>query len=396
MSAAVRRAGLGLSLALVAAVTLLPYIAGFPGAYLQMALAALLLLWLTVARPRIEVGPEGWCLLAAVGLLAAVFAINGTIAYTVNFMMLVLAVPLASALRAQAAPHNTQFTARLALAGVAIAAAVALFQVMFEHKARASGFASDEIWSAVAALVVGWLALIGRLDATGTWRHLYLLGPVFAALVVLLSGSRGPMLAIPLLFGVAFAFMPGHRRGLAVALIVVAAMFVLWPDKSRMASVTTIGKEMAAGVPLTDGSFDVRKVLLDASWAAFKLSPWTGYGWSNFAEATATWTGVENWVERPDAFHLHSDPLNFAVAGGVIGLAAYLLILVAPIWGAWRTPADSQQQARRLGAMLLATTYAGCGLTNTFFGFEMHTALYACLIAVLFGFCRDEPTGRKS
>jgi O-antigen ligase len=392
----VRKAGFGLSIALIGAVTLLPYVAGFPGAYLQMVLALLLVGWLAMARPPIEVGPEGWCLLVAVALLAGVFAVNGTIAYTANFLMLVLAVPLASALRAQAAAGNTQLVARMALVGVAVAALLALFQVVIQGRARAAGLASDEIWSAVAASVLGWLALIGRLNATGLWRHLYLLGPVLGTLVILLSGSRGPMLAIPLLFGVAFAMMPGHRRGLLIALAAVVALFIFWPDKSRMASVTTIGKEIAAGVPLTDGSFDVRKVLLDAGWAAFKLSPWTGYGWGNFAQATAPWTGVTDWTSRSDAFHLHSDPLNFAVAGGIVGLASYLLILAAPVVGAWKTPPDTHQQARRLGAALLAATYAGCGLTNTFFGFEMHTALYACLIAVLFGFCRDQPAGPKT
>ena len=93
MSAAVRTAGFGLSVALVGGVTLLPYIAGFPGAYLQMALALLLVGWLAAARPRIEVGPEGWCLLGAVVLLAVVFAINGTNSYSANLLVLALAVP---------------------------------------------------------------------------------------------------------------------------------------------------------------------------------------------------------------------------------------------------------------------------------------------------------------
>ncbi|HEY9011536.1 MAG TPA: O-antigen ligase family protein, partial [Devosia sp.] len=308
-----RKAGYGLSIALIGAATLLPYLAGFPGAYLEMILTLLLLGWLAGARPPIEVGAESWCLIAAVALLAAVFAINGTIAYTANFLMLILVVPLTAALRTQAAPGNVNLVARLALVGVAIPAAVASFQVAVEGRGRAAGWGSDEIWSAVGATVLGWLALMGRFGATGLWRHLYLLGPVLGTLVVLLSGSRGPMLAIPLMFGVAFAMMPGHRLGLVVSALAVLALFVFWPDKSRMISIATIGKEIAAGVPLSDGSSDVRKLLLDAGWAAFKLSPWTGYGWSHFAEATSTWTGIENWVDRPDAFHLHSDPLNFAV-----------------------------------------------------------------------------------
>lgn len=388
-----RKSGHWLSIALTGSALLLPYIGGFPAAYVMIALTLLLLGWLAVARPVIELGAESWFLLAAVALLTGVFALNGTLAYATNFLMLALVPLLIAAMRANAAPGNTQLVARLALAGSAIAAAVALFQVLVEGRARAPGFGSDEIWSATAALVVGWLALIGLVGTTQRWRLLYLLGPVFGVLVVLLSGSRGPMLAVPLLFGVAFAMMKGHRLALLVTLVVVVALVYFWPDHSRLTSIATISKEMATGVPLSDGSFDVRKGLLDASWGAFKLAPWTGYGWSKFADATAAFTGRTEWVNRSDAFHLHSDPLNFAVAGGVVGLLAYVSIILAPVAGAWKTPVDTQQRARQLGAVILTAAYGGCGLTNTFFGFEMHTALYACLIAVLFGFCRDRPAG---
>jgi O-antigen ligase len=391
MSAAVRKSGHWLSIALVASTLLLPYVGGFPAAYLMMALSLLLLGWLAAARPRVEIGAEGWWLLVGFVLLAGVFAGNGTLAYAANFLMLALVPLLTAALRANAAQSNADLMARLSLAGVGIAAAVALYQVAVEGRPRAAGIGSDEIWSATAALTIGWLTLIGLPAARGRWRFAYLFGPALGVMVVMLSGSRGPMLAVPILFGVAFAMLRGHRRWLAVLLVAVSGLVYFWPDTSRLTSIATIGKELATGVPLTDGSFDVRKGLLDAGWAAFKMSPWTGYGWSRFAEATAPWTGRLQWVERSDAFHLHSDPLNFAVAGGVVGLAAYLAIILAPVAGAWRTPADSQRVARRLGVAILVAAYLGCGLTNTFFGFEMHTTLYACLVAMLFGFCRDRP-----
>lgn len=395
MSAAMRKSGQWLSIALVGSALLLPYVGGFPAAYVAMGLALLLLGWVAIARPPIEVGAEGWLLLAGVALLTVVFFINGTLAYAANFLMLALVPLLVAAMRASAKPGNATLMGRLALAGVAIAAAVALYQVIVEGRPRAAGFGSDEIWSATAALVIGWLALIGLPGSTGRWRYLYLLGPLLGVLVVMLSGSRGPMLVVPLLFGVAFAMLKGQRVGLLVTAAIVVAVVYFWPDHSRLTSIATISKELATGVPLSDGSFDVRKVLLDASWGAFKLSPWTGYGWSNFAEATAPFTGITNWTDRSDAFHLHSDLLNFAVAGGIAGLVAYLAILLAPLVGAWQTLADTQQQARRLGAVLLVAAYAGCGLTNTFFGFEMHTVLFASLTAVLFGFCRDAPAEPK-
>ena len=79
MSAAMRKSGQWLSIALAASALLLPYVGGFPAAYVSMALTLLLLVWLAVARPPIEVGPEGWLLLAAVALLTLIFAVHGSI-----------------------------------------------------------------------------------------------------------------------------------------------------------------------------------------------------------------------------------------------------------------------------------------------------------------------------
>jgi O-antigen ligase len=391
-----QRAGRTLAMLLVGASLLLPYVGGFPAAYLMMALTLLLAGRLVVTRQKLDLGIADWCLLGSVAVLAVVFLLNGTAAYIVNFAMLALAVPLTAALRANGSSDHVQVVARLALAGVAIAAAVALYQVVIEHKVRAAGYGSDEIWSAVAALVIGWLALMGQPGAKGVWRYLYLLGPVLACLVLLLSGSRGPMLVVPVLFGVAFAMLPGHRLKVLAVMLVVAALVYKWPDQSRLHSITAIGKGLVTGGPPADGSYDVREVLLDASLAAFQISPWTGYGWSKFAEATSQFTGQDSWVNRADAFHLHSDLLNFAVAGGVAGLVAYGLILLAPLAGAWRSAGDAAGQPVRAGAVLLVAAYAGCGLTNTFFGFEMHTALFACLYAILFGYCRDRPKGVAS
>lgn len=392
----IRKFGGGLSIALAAAALLLPYVGGFPASYMMMALALLLVGWLAVARPRIEVSAAHICLTAAFAILAVVFAIHGTIAFTVNFLMLLLAVPLSWAMRASAAPQNSQLVARVAFAGVGLALLVALYQVLVEARPRAAGIGSDEIWSAVAALVTGWLALIGLPGSRGHWRYLYLLGPIFGTLVVLLSGSRGPMLAIPVLVAVSLVLLKGYRRDLLIAVIVMAVAVALWPDHSRLVSLVTVGGEMASDAPMSDGSFDVRKLLYVSGWEAFKLSPWIGYGWAQFGEATAAFTGQTAWTSRSDTFHLHSDPLNFAVAAGIAGLLAYGLILAAPLDRIWRSQEDSQVGARRVGACLLVAAYATCGITNTFFGFEMHTTLYACLFALLFGYCHDRPAGQTT
>ena len=73
----------------------------------------------------------------------------------------------------------------------------------------------------------------------------------------------------------------------------------------------------------------------------------------------------------------------------VAGNWVYLLLLAAPLVGAWRSPRDVQRVARLYGASILVAGYVGAGLTDLMFGFEFHTALYVVLAVVLVGYCRD-------
>ena len=79
-----------------------------------------------------------------------------------------------------------------------------------------------------------------------------------------------------------------------------------------------------------------------------------------------------------------------------MGLAAYGLILLAPLLGALRSVRDSQYSARITGAVILSVGYFACGLTYLMFGYEFHTTLYVCLVAIVLGFCRDAPPERSA
>jgi O-antigen ligase len=88
--------------------------------------------------------------------------------------------------------------------------------------------------------------------------------------------------------------------------------------------------------------------------------------------------------------HLHADILDIGVSGGLVGLLAYGLILLAPLLGAIRSMRDSQYAARLTGAIVLSVGYFSCGLSYIMFGYEFHTTLYVCLTAIVLGFCRDQ------
>ena len=77
------------------------------------------------------------------------------------------------------------------------------------------------------------------------------------------------------------------------------------------------------------------------------------------------------------------------IRAGVIGVGIYITLLAAPLIGVVRSPRDTQFNVRLYGVVVLVVAYLCDGLTDLMLGFEFHTALYATLIAILFGYCRD-------
>lgn len=400
----VRHAALHITGQLVVAAILvgtltLPYIGGAPLAYLLMVLTLLLGLWLVFARSptRIPIGPAGWFFAASVGTLVAAFVLNGDGASVANFAPFLLFPVLAAGLSRFSSPKAAIHVANLALVGSVISLLAASYQVFGMGMPRAAGIWSDEIWSAAAALTQGFVALIGVRAQKGRSKWIYLLGPLFAMATVLLSGSRGPMLAIPVLVLVScFAAFRRPWVALPIGACAIATLstigVLLNPDiAARFESILTAGGQFGTGAQVTDVSSDTRLSMLKSAWAAFGQSPWIGYGWGGRMAAVSPYLNGVEWGVSAQQFHLHNDMANFAVGAGLLGVAAYLAILVAPVVGALRSGWDCQRSIRIMGCITLTTAYACLGISNSFFGFEYHNVLYVFGAAILLNYCRDGP-----
>jgi O-antigen ligase len=130
--------------------------------------------------------------------------------------------------------------------------------------------------------------------------------------------------------------------------------------------------------------------LYQAGWRAFQDSPLIGHGWSRIMDAATPHLRTPELASLPQ---LHNDFLDFAVAAGVIGIACYVALLAAPIILGLLSPRDSQRRLRLYGCTVISIAYFFDGLTDLMFGFEFHTALYAMLLAILLGYCRDRAPG---
>jgi O-antigen ligase len=162
--------------------------------------------------------------------------------------------------------------------------------------------------------------------------------------------------------------------------------------QSRALTVFGAVGEVLAGRDISSIVDVTTRYRLDLYWAgyqAFLQSPIVGHGWARLMSAAYPFLPADKtpYVSLPQ---LHNDVVNFAVAAGVIGVGVYLLFLAAPLAGILRSPRDSQFDVRLYGGVVLVVAYIFDGLTDLMLGFEFHTAIYACIAAILIGYCRDE------
>jgi O-antigen ligase len=337
--------------------------------------------------------------------MAIAFAITARsprdMSHVLNFAMFVFYAPLSGALARFGGRHSATLVAVLCRAGAVIAFAVAFHQSWDLRMPRATGFFSDPIWAAQAAIILGFLALVG-LRLPGRWTHLFWLGPLLGTLAAFLGQSRGPLIAAPVLLviGLAFAF----RRwwlALPVAAVLATLAILLVGNLSpssllRLETLQTIAEQVVYGETVGETSTSQRFAFYQSAWEAFTHQPWLGYGWERKLEAIVPYLADHGAMLAEGHHHLHSDWADFGVSAGILGLIAYAMAMAAPIAGAFAAPRDALYRRRLMGAWLLSGGYLCCGLTYLMLGYEFHTTLYVVLAAILLGFCRERPAAEAA
>jgi O-antigen ligase len=380
----------------------LPFNGGYVLAYALMALTIVIVVSLLVARAPWSVGPAGWCFLAAFALIALAFGLNGDLAISVNFIMLLAFVPLSSWFSRYAAPDSAIVVSWVAFTGTVLTAITALSDVFVYKAKRAEGWWSDPIWAAEAALILGFIAVMAFPLIKSRWRYALLLAPAMGIGVTLLSGSRGVLLAgVPIVLALLVTTFRRAWKPIAagfVVLVVAGAIAVPFAPGQikRIERIATVFEELLTTGGVEERSAGARLAFWKAGTQAFLDSPLIGYGWSKHKKVAYSYLpdGGRVFEKRGSPLkgnkHLHADILDIGVSGGLVGLLAYGLILLAPLLGAIRSVRDSQYAARLTGAIVLSVGYFSCGLSYIMFGYEFHTTLYVCLTAIVLGFCRDQ------
>ncbi|GHA22165.1 hypothetical protein GCM10007989_16930 [Devosia pacifica] len=310
------------------------------------------------------------------------------------FTPLFLTAPMAALLGAGGRQVSLERAALAASAGAFFALAVALFDVTVAGHQRAGFSVNNPLHFAAIALTLGFLPPAAIPRSTGWRRTVMLCAPAAGAGAVILSGSRGPILAIlPVLviaiFGYLFMIGVRVRRlvlamalGLmAVALLLTLAWLGVLPGGGTLHQVAAIITSGEA----PDDSVAQRLLMYQSAYNAFLAAPVFGHGMADFIAITASYAPAG--TEMPTYDHLHNDIADFAVIGGLVGLVSYLLIIFAPLFEAARAPHHHRGPAVYL-ALVLATAYLALGLTNAVFGIITQTVLFGFMAAYIVNLAR--------
>lgn len=377
-------------LALVAALSLSP-VAPEAGNVIFLAVGGLSILlmfprWATQIRR-----PVVWMPLLGLVLIALSYGIGGRSfegLIGLAFFAPVFAVwPLLTATHQIERDEHAGLFGILALGGVAGAAVIAMNDVAATGTVRAGESIANPIHFADVALLVGFLACTGMLRVGGKSRYLFLLGPLLAAVAVILSGTRGAVVAVAVMVAIAGVMIVVLRLVsvrsalITVAALVMAGLIAALLGAAQLSGIQRVLIDIAdvlrTGLP-TDSSTDIRLGMMRGGWEAFLLSPVFGHGPLNFTAVANEFSGLptEAWP------HLHNDLVDFAASAGILGLFAYVLLMAAPIIEVARMP---RIPAKAPILVLISTLIGGffvMGLTNAMFGILTVTTTYAAICVI--------------
>ena len=394
------RWALWLALALLFA---LPCVIGRNTTYLTLlaGLVAILTPSVLASRRLATPNPIDMVFVGVFVALLAAFTVTAEnlqdVVYALNFSPFLLAVPLRWQLEREARTDGAVLIGRLSLAGAIGAAGLAVIQAGIFHQGRVGQPWMNTFHYADTAMLLGFLTLVGWF-APGTHRRWpFLLGPAIGIAAVIASGTRGTLLAAPVLLLLAFGFALATARRKGPILMAAAGGVVLLAALLGLAVLLGLDRGFEAfslsGSFLVGGKLDnpslERVQMMIGGWRAFLASPLFGYGWDDMVEAIYPYVDPGYVTTMHQFRHLHTGVISFASSAGIVGIVSFVAISVMPVVAVLYSARDSQFPSRLYLALTLCVGYAVFQLTFLLIGFDFPTVQYAFMAVVFVAFVRD-------
>lgn len=375
-------ASLLLAIAIIAAI-MPPGYPAYIGAYIAMIAALLALLtygWRDAAAFR---HPTLLAILAALALVTATvpFVYQGPQDLLGPVFILPMFTTIGVGLLARRARHvpNSEAFATICVVAALIALAAGAYEAYVLDIDR-PGLGNNPIHYGTLAVMSGSLAMVGVASGKTPWRYLFLLGPIFGLGCAVISGSRGPMmggLAMTGIGGLILSIWLWHDRLFRLAFLVSAAIgtgsvaYFIGTGNSRVMGLFDSVFNIFRFTGTTD---DIRAALYSSALDVLRNSPIVGVGLGQIML-----TAQRLHPEQAEVFtldNLHADWANLATMAGGLGLAAYILLLAAPLLLLLDRDARCDRSIV-LGAVLLTVGQLTLGISNAMFGILPQTMVYA-------------------
>lgn len=246
----------------------------------------------------------------------------------------------------------------------------------------------------------GWLMLALLASLPLIWLVPWLVARLARALACRLCGRRRPAAARRVMPS---TLSPPSGLALVLPLLAVAlaALAYALPQtgvRERIAIGASDVRLYLAG-NRAPTSLSVRLELWRGGLMLVREHPWTGLDTLAYKRRLRTWVAEGRLSPAvfapPEPPHLHNDVLQVLVTRGVIGLAAWIGILLVPLGFFWtrlrreRGAASSVQadpaRMAALAGLLLVLAYASFGLTEVIFWSMKANVFYALTVFLLMG-----------
>lgn len=190
---------------------------------------------------------------------------------------------------------------------------------------------------------------------------------VLDTLVLFFTGTRGTMLGLlggAAIAGLLYAGSAGSARiwkWIVVSFAVVTLLAaILWAARDTP-FVKSVGfLDRLASISISDATVKARFLNWGMAWEGVKERPFLGWGQENYALVFDKYYDPRMYAQEQWFDRVHNSVFDWMVAGGVLGLLAYLSIFAAAILALWKSTFRPEERA------LLAGLFAAYFFHNLF------------------------------
>ncbi|RJR13508.1 hypothetical protein C4585_01910 [Candidatus Parcubacteria bacterium] len=195
----------------------------------------------------------------------------------------------------------------------------------------------------IAALLIADLYKDKSRNTYG-WTLAYGSVLAFDMLILFLTGTRGAMLGLTggiLLAVFLFALRSGAEpkiRKIAIAIIALIVLFAgsiyVVRDQEWVRNAPILGR--LATISISEQTAQARMMNWGIAWQGVKERPLLGWGQENFAIVFNKYYNPNMYTQEQWFDRVHNIIFDWLIAGGFLGLFAYLALFIISLWYIWR------------------------------------------------------------